>query len=295
MPPTSTTVAFQLLERIVGTGRAAGAALTDGSVLTIDAVSDQFGVSRPTATAAIHKLIEKGVLRNRQRTGAVVQPRAHWLYLDAELLHWLLDAEQLGAVELVQETRRGIESAAARAAASRIQPHQYDPIMTAALRIYDLGYRQGKRFGHHWRQFGDVDATYHGLILRASGNHVFQAFESVIARVLWARLQNRDDAAPGDAGPDDADRFPKQPKPEAMILHVAQAKSVIQRKPDAAEVITQAIMAEFATGLDTPYMRAGLAHALHHDLQWSASELKEYGPLLELFPSRPMTPTEERR
>ncbi|WP_285549639.1 FadR/GntR family transcriptional regulator [Actinoplanes regularis] len=274
--PSTAGVAGRLVGALISGEEIEGLGVLDvGAVVTVDQVAEALGVTKSSATAGVRTLAAKNVIRSRQRTGAVVQPRENWNYLDLELHDWLLDAEELGALEMLHEVRIGVETAAARAAAARILPQQYDAIIGLARKIFTLGYEQSDGFAQHWRDFGEADARYHGLILRASGNPVIHAFEPMITKLLWKRLGRR-------GGLEDTAglAFPDVPLPEAMVLHVAQGKAIVQRNADAAEVFTKAILIGFGSGLANPYLQAGLARAFE-DLRWSTSERSRYQPLID--------------
>jgi DNA-binding FadR family transcriptional regulator len=257
--------------------------------VTAEYVAKEFGVGASIAGSVPKLLIAKGVARNRQRTGAVIRPKHEWDFVDAELLDWLLDFEEFGILELIQETRFGIESLAARSAASRIAFYEHDALTKRAQKIFELGYEHRVKFAQNVEEFGRVDVEYHGLVMSASGNPVVRHFTTAFQKSIRKRLHT-----PGSARKtptDDPVCFPNKPEPLGMLLHVAQAKAIVSHRPAVADIVTRAMIAEFTCGLDALFER-GLIERAVRELPWTATEESRYKECMdEVFPASQTFPS----
>lgn len=95
-----------------------------------------YEVSRPVLREAIRVLVAKGLVRSRQRAGAIVRPRSEWHLLDPDVLYWLIQARpQPEFVETLLTVRRVFEPAAAALAAKAATEAELQGIADAYSRM----------------------------------------------------------------------------------------------------------------------------------------------------------------
>ena len=81
-----------------------------GSVLTLDAICTEHGVSRTVAREVIKVLESMGLVESRRRVGITIQPRTRWSVFDPRLIRWRLDgADRAEFLSTLSELRRGFE------------------------------------------------------------------------------------------------------------------------------------------------------------------------------------------
>ena len=81
-------------------------------------------------------LVAKGLVRSRQRAGAIVRPRSEWHLLDPDVLYWLIQARpQSEFVETLLTVRRVFEPAAAALAAKAATEAELQGIADAYSRM----------------------------------------------------------------------------------------------------------------------------------------------------------------
>ena len=78
-----------MLDRI-GTEITSGARPV-GTVLTLEGIGVEYGVSRSVAREAVRVLESMGLLASRRRVGATVQPRTGWNLFDPRVVAWRLE------------------------------------------------------------------------------------------------------------------------------------------------------------------------------------------------------------
>ncbi|MQT15534.1 FadR/GntR family transcriptional regulator [Segnochrobactrum spirostomi] len=142
----------------------------------------EYSISRSVVREALKTLESKGVVRSRARAGTRVRPRSDWNLLDAELLDWMgesvVDADLLAAV---LEARQAIEPFAAALAAERASLADVAALHAAweAMRDAAPGDDQA---------FTAADAEFHRVLMRASGNRVFEQLSGIIDAALTRSL-----------------------------------------------------------------------------------------------------------
>lgn len=218
-----------LQERVLdGLGlRITAGELAAGTVLTLEGIDREFGVSRSVSREAVRVLAAMGLVTARRRVGVTVGPRADWQVFDPRLIRWRLAgpdrAEQLRSLT---ELRSGFEPTAAALAAARATPGQGRRLAEAALDMAEHG------------ATGDLvaylaaDQVFHRTLLDASGNEMLCSLAAVVDEVLAGRTRH--------------DLMPARPNPEAIALHEAVARAVRVGDPGAAEAGVRAIIAEAA-------------------------------------------------
>lgn len=137
----------------------------------------QFKVSRQAVREALKVLAAKGLVAPRRRTGTTVLPRAMWNLLDPDLLDWHRPEDIPAALfgDMI-ELRRVIEPAAAEIAAIRTDPDHLARMKEALDRMADSVEDPGA--------FYEADADYHGALLAATGNSLFERMDPIIRAIL---------------------------------------------------------------------------------------------------------------
>ncbi len=137
----------------------------------------EFEVSRQAVREALKVLAAKGLLASRRRTGTTVLPRTRWNLLDPDVLAWCppdrIPPEFLA--DLV-ESRQLIEPAAAAMAARRTDPERLARLKAALdsmrANISDVD------------ALLEADIEFHGAMLTASGNSLFDRLSTIIRPAL---------------------------------------------------------------------------------------------------------------
>lgn len=204
--------------------------LPAGSVLTLEGIAREHGVSVPVAREAVRVLDSMGMLTSRRRVGVTVLPREGWHVFDPRLIRWRLTGDDRAAQLLsLAELRRGFEPVAASLAARRATPEQ---CATLAAAVSDMAVHG--RTGDLERYLV-ADVRFHATLLAASGNEMIRALADVVAEVLAGRTHH--------------DLMPSRPNPEAIALHDAVARAVREGDAAAAEAAMRGIIDEAAEAL----------------------------------------------
>jgi DNA-binding FadR family transcriptional regulator len=204
--------------------------LHPGQVLTLEAIADEHGVSRPVAREAVRVLQSMGMLASRRRVGVTVLPKSEWNVFDPRLIRWRLDSDGRDAQLLsLSELRRGFEPVAAGLAAERATPEQCKTLAGAASDMLVLG-RAGDL-----EAYLRADLVFHHTLLEASGNEMLQAMAEVVTQVLAGRTHHG--------------LMPSTPNPQAIAMHEAVAQAVRSQDAAGAEVAMRAIIDESAAAM----------------------------------------------
>ncbi|ROR89711.1 FadR/GntR family transcriptional regulator [Nocardioides aurantiacus] len=211
-------------ERLVAGG------LPAGTVLTLEGIAREHGVSVPVAREAVRVLDSMGMLTSRRRVGVTVQPRERWHVFDPRLIRWRLAGDDRAAQLLsLAELRRGFEPVAASLAATRATPEQCASLAAAVSDMAVHG-RAGDL-----ESYLVADVRFHATLLAASGNEMIRALADVVAEVLAGRTHH--------------DLMPARPNPAAIALHDAVARAVREGDAPAAEAAMRGIIDEAAEAL----------------------------------------------
>ncbi|MFC5729399.1 MULTISPECIES: FadR/GntR family transcriptional regulator [Nocardioides] len=203
------------------------------TVITLDWLSQEFGVSRTIAREVVQVLTSLGLVESRRRTGIRVLGREAWDQLDPLVLRWRLAGRQRSEMlAQLSQLRAAIEPRAAALAATRADEAQRARVVELAALLEDTG---GRGDLH---TFLEHDVEFHRLLLVASGNDLFAGLGDVVEEVLRGRTEH--------------DLMPVQPKPEARQLHEMVAQAVAAGQPELAEAAMTAICAEVLTAMEPP-------------------------------------------
>lgn len=210
--------------------RIASGATEVGQVLTLEAISGEYAVSRSVAREAVRVLESMGLVASRRRVGITIQPRHKWNVFDPRVIRWRLDSgDRTEQLLSLSELRRGIEPVAAALAAQRANPH-HCRILAAAVSDMVVHGRDGDLDAYLL-----ADTIFHRTLLEASGNEMLRALDGVVEEVLSGRTHHG--------------MMPSRPNPEAIALHDEVARAVRLGDSAAAETAMRAIIDEAATAL----------------------------------------------
>lgn len=206
-------------------GRIVNDDLPAGHVLTLDGITQEYGVSRSVAREAIRVLESMGLVVSRRRIGVTVQARPSWHMFSPLLIRWRLDGEdrheQLGSLS---ELRRGFEPTAASLAADRATPEQTG-ILTDAVTAMRTEAENGDL-----EAYLAADVRFHRTLIAGSGNEMMLALADVVEEALAGRTHHH--------------LMPARPSDEAIALHQDVADAVRSGDAEAAERAMRAIISE---------------------------------------------------
>jgi DNA-binding FadR family transcriptional regulator len=134
-------------------------------------------VSRTALREALRVLAAKGLVEAKRKIGTIVRPSETWNYLDADILSWLLQAQEADRVigELY-ELRHLIEPIAASLAARNANAADVHALREAC--------RDMELAGDDGEQIKAPDMRFHRAIIEASGNRLFSSLAHVIGAAL---------------------------------------------------------------------------------------------------------------
>lgn len=199
--------------------------LTQGTVITMDALESRYGASRSAIREVVRVLESLGVAVSRRRVGVRFLPQTQWEALSPVVVAWRLDggqrAEQLRELS---ELRRGVEPVAASLAADRATPEQVDAMTAAVVGMSVTGPRGDlERYLAH-------DAAFHTTLLEASGNAALASFAPLVREALRGRTAHH--------------LMPQIPNPDAIRWHVEVAQAIAAGDPSRAETTMRSIVHE---------------------------------------------------
>jgi DNA-binding FadR family transcriptional regulator len=205
-----------------------GLAIAEGtlaphSILRLDELEAQHGVSRSVVREATRVLSSKGMLESRRRLGTVVQPEDSWNAYDPQVIRWrLASSRRLEQLQALSELRGAVEPQAARLAAERASLDVGSDLVSQAARLWAAGRR-----GDH-DEFLRLDIDFHATVLKASGNAMFSQLHSLVTEVLAGRFEHG--------------LMPDLPQHEALQLHVDVASAIQRGEATAAHAAMSRIV-----------------------------------------------------
>ncbi|MFC4030097.1 gluconokinase, GntK/IdnK-type [Streptomyces polygonati] len=251
-----------------------------GFHLTVEAVTDEFGVTRPMAREALQTLHQKGLVNLQPRIGATVRPLGDWDLLDPDVIAWRLRKAPDSQMRSLTELRETVEPRAARLAAVWRPAEICHDLIGLAHELHALSreadFERAEEGFAIRERFRDVDALFHRTLLRGSRNELFLRLAHPVEMALNHRI-DRDwagrhplaagaapRATPGpDSGSGAVKRYPVRPLPAAMWFHVGLAHAVDQGLAATAESFAGAILAEIRYGrFEDPVVRERLRAGL---------------------------------
>jgi DNA-binding FadR family transcriptional regulator len=155
--------------------------LAPGATIDLEALEDEFGVSRTVVRETIKVLVAKGLVDARPKAGTFVLGRDRWNLLDADLMAWRIALGlDVRLMRELAEVRAMVEPAAARLAAGRATGPEVDAIAAAFARM-EAG------AAGPVEHTTDADIEFHSAILRAAGNELLAGFHVLLAPALRLR------------------------------------------------------------------------------------------------------------
>lgn len=212
--------------------RITGGEVPAGTVLTLQGLGTEFGVSRTVAREVMRLLEGLGLVRSSRRVGLVVLGIDSWNVLDPRVILWRLDGPgRVAQLRSLTELRHAVEPLAAAGAARHASSEVREEITDIAARMRLLGEAGAGREA----EFLALDIRMHELLLRSSGNELFGALSGVVAAVLSGRTA--------------VGLMPASPVPTALAEHEAVARAVALGDPAAAQRAMSAIVDEVQSAL----------------------------------------------
>jgi DNA-binding FadR family transcriptional regulator len=212
-------------------------AVAEGSVLRIEQIGDEHGVSRTVARDVVKVLESLQVVTSRRRVGVTVRPRAEWNLFDPRLIRWrLAGPDRERQLHSLGELRRAVEPVAAALAAVHADDEQRARLAAAVTGMAASG------------PTGDLsaylahDVSFHQVLLQASGNEMFAGLASVVGEVLAGRTRHH--------------LMPATPEPTAIGLHADVAEAVARRDPAGAERAMRSILEEAQQAIEAALPRS---------------------------------------
>ncbi len=247
-----------------------------GLHLTVEAVVDELGVTRPMAREALQILHQKGLVNLQPRIGATVQALGDWNLLDREVITWRLEEAPDSQMRSLTQLREMIEPWAARQAATWRPAEICHGLIGLSHRLRDLSlepdFDKPERGSGIRENFRDVDALFHRTLLLGSRNELLRPLAYPVTKALdhridrdWAGLHPESAVMPAlaDAAFGTVKSYPVRPQPIAMWFHIGLAHAVDQGLPTAAGAFAEAILAEIQHGrLKDPAVRSHLREGL---------------------------------
>lgn len=160
--------------------------LPPGTVLSADALVEQYGVARSVVREALRVLASMGLVSAKRGVGTTTQPMEEWSLLDPQVIAWRLASSQRDAqLRELAGLRLGVEPEAAAMAASHRESEAVSRLMSAGTALWDAAHREDPD------AFLAADIAFHSLLLEASCNPMYVQFSPVIQSLLEGRFQHR--------------------------------------------------------------------------------------------------------
>jgi DNA-binding FadR family transcriptional regulator len=200
--------------------------LTPGTVLTVEALEAEHGISRSVVRETIRVLESMGLVASRRRLGIELLPQTTWNLYDPRVIAWRLrTVDRRIQLRELMELRLAIEPEAARLAARSATPDAAVDLMAVAGRLWSTGQANDP---DSQAAFLQLDVSFHTLVLRASGNRMFAHLDSLVGETLLARTE--------------FGFVPERPEAASLQEHVEVAGAVQRGDADSAAASMLSIM-----------------------------------------------------
>ena len=208
-----------------------------GTVLNIEALSREHGVSRSVTREALRILETLGMIVARQRVGITVLGREQWQLLDPRVIAWRSHADdaQTQLRELMQ-LRTIIEPAAAELAAVQGTDEQLTAIVRAAEEMTTT-YRDRRVAA-----FTRADLDFHSAIVAAASSSVLTQLSDTVLAALRLRYSGS------------VPVFDEEGE-RALAIHVQLADALASRDATAAAGLTRTLVDHTRGRLEEPTER----------------------------------------
>lgn len=219
------------LDEILGTA-IVGGELQAGTVLKIQALSVEHGVSRSVIREALRILETLGMVVARQRVGITILGREHWRLLDPQVIAWRSHADDAHTqLHELMQLRSILEPAAAELASRQGTEEQLAAIARAADEMTTT-YRDRRAAA-----FAQADLDFHSAIVAAASSSVLAQLSDTVLAAL--RLRYSGSVPVFD---DEGER--------AVGIHVQLADALASRDAAAAADLTRTLVDQTRGRLD---------------------------------------------
>lgn len=199
--------------------------LRPGTLLNMDDLTVELGVSRSVVREAVSVLAALGLVQSRKRKGTTVLDSAHWRALAPDIISWRLDDphQREDQFRSLIEFRVAVEPKAACLAAQRAGVDAGKLLVQLALEMQSAGVNGPTD------TFLTLDTQFHNTILALSENALFAGMGIIISENLAGR--HRLGLMP-----------PKRPNAEAMQWHIDLAEAIRDGRVGDAETASLSIV-----------------------------------------------------
>ncbi len=202
-----------------------------GTILLLDELVTQTGVSRTVVRDAVKVLEAQGLVEPRRHVGIEVLPVDRWDHMSENVVRWRLDGpDRVDVLHEISELRSGMEPVAAALAARHATAEQRRTIDQAALGMQHTGAIPDLE------SYLAHDVVFHRTLLEASGNPMFASLSYLVEQVLQARTHHH--------------LMPTRPNEEAIRLHRRVAEAIATGDATAARSRMEAIVTEAVDAVD---------------------------------------------
>jgi len=202
-----------------------------GTILRLEELTSQYGVSRTVAREAVRVLEALRMVRSRPKIGTIVLPATDWNLFDPQLIRWRLagtDRRQL--LRQLSQLRGAIEPVAAGLAAVNANEEQRAELVRLAAEMRKLATTTDMA------AFIAADVAFHRVVFLASGNDLFVHMGEVTASVLNGRVE--------------LSLLPATLDGEALGWHVVVAEAIGRGDAAEAERVARCIVDQSADEVD---------------------------------------------
>lgn len=187
-----------------------------GTLLRMDELAAEIGISRSVMREAIGALTTLGLVHSRKRRGTKVLGATSWNAFSPDVIGWRLDdpAQRDEQFRSLVELRSAVEPQAARLAALRADRELSTEMvglatdMVTALESGDMD------------ELVRADLVFHLLLLRGSGNALFAGLGQILTEIL--------------SGKHRPELMPIRPDEQATRRHLDLARAIAAQDPDSA-------------------------------------------------------------
>jgi len=195
-----------------------------GVVMSIDELAEAHSVSRSVVREVLRVMASMGLVASTRGVGTVVLPVRSWNVFDPQVVRWrLASANRMAQLRSLAELRAAFEPEAAALAAMRADDATVGSLVGMAARLWVAGHTDGS-------EFLELDVTFHTLVLEASGNEMFASLAPAVSEILQGRVRHN--------------LTPPLPADAALERHMALARAIQKREPDAARAAARRIVDE---------------------------------------------------
>jgi GntR family transcriptional regulator, galactonate operon transcriptional repressor len=163
----------------------------EGSVISVEALESELGVSRTALREALKVVAAKGLVDARQKRGTFVRPRSDWNLLDADVIRWQFEeVPDESFFDNLAEVRGIVEPAVARLAAER---RTDDDVKILEEALEEMASADGEP-----ALAVEADLKFHRALMAATHNEILVRMEVLLETGLATRDRLVHDAKPHD-------------------------------------------------------------------------------------------------